>query len=94
MNKEHIYDSQIFPLMGQIIDICKQHRIAFVASFSIPNDDDPSLVCTSAILEDDCIPPASFLKALRCLRRNIAQSAMITVRDAEGNVKEMHSIIG
>ena len=47
MNKEQIYDEQIFPLMGQIIRICQEHKIAVVASFHTPNDEDPDLYCAT-----------------------------------------------
>lgn len=54
MNKEEIYDSQISPLMAQIIAITKKHGIAMIASFDIahdgegPNGEDcSSLVCST-----------------------------------------------
>lgn len=33
-DKEHVYDSQISPLMTQIIEICKEHSIPMIASFT------------------------------------------------------------
>lgn len=53
MNKEQIYDERIAPLMAQILDICKAHKIAMVASFAIPIAEYSGLRCTSALLEDD-----------------------------------------
>lgn len=50
--KEQVYDADIFPLMKQIIDICHAHKIAMVASFAIPSEDDPALQCDTALLED------------------------------------------
>jgi hypothetical protein len=54
VNKEEIYDSQISPLMLQIIAITKAHGIAMIASFDIahdgegPNGEDcSSLVCST-----------------------------------------------
>lgn len=38
--REDIYDTQINPLMAQIIAICGAHDIPFVASFQI-NDERP-----------------------------------------------------
>lgn len=71
--KEAIYDEQVFPLMKQILDICKQHRIAMLASFDLgkdSSDDDSSrLLCTSHILEDDCEPFENLLAAKRELFR-------------------------
>lgn len=32
MSKEDIYDSQISPLMAQVIELCKKHGIAVIAN--------------------------------------------------------------
>lgn len=60
MNKEEIYDSQISPLMQQIIAITKQHGIAMIASFDIahdgegPNGEDcSSLICSTHLPDGD-----------------------------------------
>lgn len=37
-DKETIYDDEISPLVKKIIDICNEHRIPMVASFSYEND--------------------------------------------------------
>ena len=49
-NKEDVYDNEISPLMTQIIDICKQHGIPIIASFTYENSDerDPGR-CTTLI---------------------------------------------
>ena len=52
VNKEKIYDERINPLMAQIIELCKQNGIAMVASFAIPNDDDPNIRCTSHLADE------------------------------------------
>lgn len=65
MNKEQIHDNQINPLMAQILEICQAHKIAMVASFSIPTEDDPELMCTSALTADEYEPPRCLLQALR-----------------------------
>lgn len=44
--REQIYDEQINPLMAQIIALCKEHNIPFLASFQLTSEDDP-LMCTS-----------------------------------------------
>jgi hypothetical protein len=46
-DKEKIYDEQINPLMASIIEICREHKIAMFATFQVPNEGDPDLVCTS-----------------------------------------------
>ncbi|WEJ19314.1 hypothetical protein N0B28_13470 [Pseudomonas sp. SD17-1] len=39
MNKEEIYDSQISPLMQQVIQIARGNGIAMIASFAIGHED-------------------------------------------------------
>lgn len=40
MSREEVYDKQIQPLMSQIIDICLENQIAFIADFCITDDED------------------------------------------------------
>lgn len=68
MNKEQIYDQSIAPLMTEIINLCKANNIAMLASFSIPKDDDPDLLCTTALLGDESEPPEVFLRASSIIR--------------------------
>lgn len=49
MNKEQIYDEQIFPLMQKVLEICQEHHIAYVGSFAIPTEADPDLFCSSRV---------------------------------------------
>jgi hypothetical protein len=86
MNKEQIYDEQISPLMTQIIAICKEHKIAFLASFSIPNDEDADLCCSSYMLDDDFEPPESFLRAKRELRPGARPVTMLRTVGGDGSV--------
>lgn len=51
-NKEEVYDTQINPLVAQIIEICEKNGISFISSFCIPTEVDPDLVCTT-ILPDE-----------------------------------------
>jgi len=60
-NKEQIYDDQISPLMAKIIAICREHKIAHIACFAIPTEDDPSLRCTTGQLGTEFEPPEEFL---------------------------------
>lgn len=39
MNKEEIYDSQISPLMQQVIQVARGNGIAMIASFAIGHED-------------------------------------------------------
>lgn len=66
-NKEEVYDSEIFPLMSQILEVCKTHKIAMVASFQIPTEADPNLRCTSALVADDYHPHNDLTAAKRML---------------------------
>lgn len=47
---EHVYDEQISPLMMQIIDICRQHRIPMLATFAYAADGNGETSwCTSSL---------------------------------------------
>jgi len=68
--KEAIYDSQIGPLIDQIIATCKQHKIAMLSSFDLgtdPDDEDSVLACTTAFLADECEPSDRMLIAMGAL---------------------------
>jgi hypothetical protein len=86
MNKEQIYDEKINPLMAQIIEICQANKIAFLASFAIPNDEDPDLRCTSGMLGDEYEPPEEFLRAWREIRPGRSGGLMmLRTEDGDGN---------
>ncbi|WP_124083789.1 hypothetical protein [Burkholderia gladioli] len=76
MDKEQVYDEQISPLMAQILAIAKEHKIDFVASFSIPTEADSALRCTSCALERSA--PREFEQALSLLRDGFAAFAVTT----------------
>jgi hypothetical protein len=70
MTKEQAYDDQISPHMAEIIRICGEHKIAFVASFALgpnPEAEDEELLCTSMELSKDRSPPVGFLDARRAI---------------------------
>jgi hypothetical protein len=91
--KEEIYDQEISPLMAQVIACCKEHKIAFVATYSLSSPDDEGLQCTSALLEKDCEPPETYLEAMRTLYGRARNPLMITTRDADGNVTRMDAVL-
>lgn len=68
MNKEQVYDEQVFPLMARIIDVCKEHGIAMIASFDIPTEDHPGLRCTSLLPDESGKNPDAHKQAYRILR--------------------------
>ncbi len=69
MNKEEICDTKIGPLMDQIIAICEEHKIAMLASFAIPTDDDQGLTCTTTCLTDEYEPTPQQLDAIAVLMK-------------------------
>lgn len=93
MTKEKIYDEKIAPLMSQIIAICKEHKIANICTFSIPDEDDNGLQCTTAMLTDEYDPPETLKEAIDIIRPPQRSPMMMTVRDGDGSVKEMHAIL-
>jgi hypothetical protein len=64
MSKEKVHDSEISPLIDQIIAICKTNNNAMIASFSL----DDELMCTSALLKKETNPPENYFKALNVIR--------------------------
>lgn len=96
MNKEEIYDSQISPLMQQIIAISREHGIAMFASFDIahdgegPNGEDCSkLTCTTHLPNGDDNPNERFVEAAQIIQRggrtqHIA-SMQLTTQRADGS---------
>jgi hypothetical protein len=78
--KEEVYDSQINPLMAQIIAICKEHKIAHVCSFSLGLDGDgDELLCTSMNLSDDFDPPVNLHLALAEIYKSRQTVMAITI---------------
>lgn len=96
LNKEQVYDAQINPLMAQIIAICKANKIAFVASFSIPTDEDAELACSSAMLGAEFEPPKRFIEAwnvIRDGRRPLSSPLMLRTEHADGSMT-LTAIVG
>jgi hypothetical protein len=93
MNKEEIYDSQISPLMQQIIAITREHGIAMIASFDIahdgegPNGEDCSaLLCTTHLPDGDDECNERFSRAAALLQRSGGTaSMMITTTHGDGS---------
>ena len=62
LNKEQIYDKEIFSLMEKILEVCKEHKIAMLADFQLDSNE-PSLHATSGLLLDEYKPSQRMLKA-------------------------------
>jgi hypothetical protein len=87
VNKEQIYDEQISPLMAKIIEVCKANKIAFLASFSIPTEQDEDLRCTSAMLDKDMEPPAEFMRAWQEIKPRASRNPLMLRTDhGDGSV--------
>lgn len=87
MNKEQIYDERIAPLMAQIIEVCQANKIAFLASFSIPTEEDEDLRCTSAILGKEFEPPEEFMRAWQEIKPRARRSPlMLRTENGDGSV--------
>lgn len=72
MTKEEIYDEQINPLMAKIIDICKDHKIALVASFDIggnqyEEETGERLLCSTVLTTDEYEPANALRDAVKCI---------------------------
>ena len=84
MNQEQIYDEKIAPLMAQIIDLCKEYRMPFVACFACPDgtEEGEDLRCTSYLLGDEQIGnQEGFAEAVRALKPT-ASTCAITIHRA------------
>ncbi len=83
--KEKIYDEQINPLMAQIIGICKEHKIAVVASFALAREDDEDkegnigLMCTTALTTEEFEPPQALRDCVKRLYQHKPAFCAITI---------------
>ena len=101
MNKEQVYDSQISPLIQEVMAICRSKGIAMFASFNIAHDgegpdgqDCSSLTCTSHLPDGDEVFDERFSRCAVAVRRGANQSlAMhITSQNPDGS-KTLTAII-
>lgn len=67
MTKEEVQDTLIYPLMKQIIDICKEHKIPMVASIDITPEGEQGYFCTSALTTKEFNPPREYIDAVNVL---------------------------
>lgn len=86
--KETAYDEQIFPLMEQIIAICKEHKINMTAGFSLGLDPgvDESLFCTTCLASIDpfdVVGTERMLEARRALLHGSNQMVAITITEGQ-----------
>ena len=84
MTKEQVYDEKISPLMAQIIKECHEHKISMVCTFSIPNDEDPDLECTTALVGDEFGSPDYHRELVKFLYR--PKTMMINEKTLDGRI--------
>ncbi len=90
MNKEQIYDSQISPLIAQVIAICKEHKIAHVCAFTL--DAEEGLCCITANTRQEFEPEERLIQAAKILYKEPARPLMVTTKDAGGNTISSEAI--
>lgn len=81
-NKEAVHDSQITPLMEQIIAICKKHKIPMLATFNyarLAKDGGTDMMCTTCLDGVNGYQPPAMLKALNVIRNCTAEFAAFTI---------------
>ncbi|RPJ12112.1 MAG: hypothetical protein EHM36_00115 [Deltaproteobacteria bacterium] len=78
MSKEEVYDAEIFPLMGKIIEICKRAKIPVLANFKLEGD----LQVTTAVLPEEYEPSKDQLMALSLFRDGYMAFAVTTKKNA------------
>lgn len=92
--KEQIHDSLIFPLMAQIIAICKEHHISMIASYDIPTPEEETLCCTTHLPDETGELSPRIQKMRRAAQISRAPSmSMITVTESDG-AKTMTAVVG
>jgi hypothetical protein len=56
-DKEAVYDTEISPLMKEIIGICQREKIPFAAVFAIKDDGEEGPLFCTTILDGDSVDP-------------------------------------
>lgn len=100
MNKEQIYDSQISPLMQQIIQICRDNGIAMMASFDIAHDDEgpngedcSALTCNTLLPDENDKHNPLFVAASKHIRRHGRSAPMMMTTTHGDGSKTMTAFI-
>lgn len=100
MNKEQIYDTQISPLMREIIKICKEHGIAMLMDFAIGHDgegpdgqDCTDLRCSTLIPDESGENALMHREALALIRRRGRNVPMHITTDHGDGTKTMTAVI-
>lgn len=84
MSKEDIYDNEISPLMGQVIELCQKHGIAMIANFACPSDEEETLQALTMLPDHTGEHPANHQEALYAIRPSSRPPMMLTTTHSEG----------
>lgn len=63
MTKEEVYDTQISPLMQQIVAICLKNKIEMIANYELDTRDNQNLSCQTMLPGEDGNHPHYLLVA-------------------------------
>ena len=90
---EKVYDEQIFPLMAQILDICKEHRMPMLASFLYrvegEGEDQEQRFCTSVLNERLSERSSEEInRALDIIRNGLPENRLIAVTITRGGSED------
>lgn len=80
-DQEQVYDEQIAPLMAQIIGICREHSIPFLASFNYARRGGENMLCTSSHADTHDMPEN--MKAAFGLIRHGFSALAVTARSGK-----------
>jgi hypothetical protein len=85
---EAVYDEKIFPLMAQIIDICREHRMPMFASFlygrdSSGTDDEQCHFCTTNHGDKGRVSE-HFERCLDIVRNGLPEKRLMAFRITKG----------
>lgn len=92
MTREEIYNTQINPLMAQILQICQANKIPMLADFDLASEENAALKCTSCLLDPTWKPGPEMLRAFQHLRPRAESPMMVTVDHGNGS-KTMAAIL-
>ena len=91
---ESVYDSEIEPLMSQIIEICKKHNLPMFATFVYANtEEDGESLCTSNFMPKEREVSESVLSLVDVVMPRRVPPLHLKVTHADGSV-DMTTIMG
>lgn len=100
MNKEQVYDTQISPLMRQIIKICQEHGIAMLMDFAIGHDgegpdgqDCTDLRCSTLLPDENGESALMHQEALALIRRRGRPAPMMITTEHGDGTKTLTAVI-